>query len=131
MKLQMQHIGVRSLLRPAGLLVLMLVLVFQFMAPNASAFPSADHGHSHTSDTTQNDCGVMMEIVVQAADAHSNYDQNAAHCMPSMCCFHDTFVSTELASVRLLLPGSLLMAHGTSLPSHADSKEDRPPPKHA
>ena len=130
MTLQMQHMGARSLLRPAGLLVLMLVLVFQFVAPNASALPSADHGHSHTSDAAQNDCGMMMEIVVQAADAHSNHDENATHCMPSMCCFHDTFVSAELASVGLLLPSSLLISHGTALSSNAGTKDDRPP-KHA
>jgi hypothetical protein len=123
----MHQMGVRSLLRPAGLLVLTLVLVFQFVAPVATASASTGHGQAHAA---QNDCEMMMEIDVLTADAHPNHDENAAHCMPSMCCFHDTFVSIKLASVGLLLPSSVLIAQGTALSSHADTKEDRPP-KHA
>lgn len=108
----------------------MLVLVFQFMATVASALPSTDHGQSHTADAAQIDCLMMMEIVVQAADAHSNLGENAAHCMLSMCCFHDSFVSVELACAGLLLPSSVLIAHSSALPSHAGKKYDRPP-KHA
>ena len=124
------HIGVRSLLRSAGLLLLVSILVFQFMVPSASAFPSADHGHSQKADFRQSDCGMMMEKVIGASDGteeHSGHHENAAHCMPSMCCFHDTFVSAKLVAIGFLLPSSRLIERGTALSSHSGRTEDRPP----
>jgi hypothetical protein len=124
------HIGARSLLRSAGLLLLMSILVFQFMAPSASAFPSTDHGHSQKADYRQSDCGMMIENVVHEPDGsseHSGHQENAAHCMPSMCCFHDTIVSAKLDAIGLLLPSSRLIEPGIAYSSHSSSNEDRPP----
>lgn len=124
------HIGFRSLLRSAGLLLLMSIFVFQFMAPSSSAFPSTDNGHSQKADYRQSDCGMVMENVVHEPDGsseHSSYQENAADCMPSMCCFHDTVVSAKLGVIGLLLPSSRLIEQGIAFSSHFSSNEDRPP----
>lgn len=124
------HIRVKSRLRTAGLLLLTSILVFQFMAPSASAFPSADHGHSQKADYRQSDCGMMMENVVRepgGSSEHRGHQENAAHCMPSMCCFHETFVSAQLFAIGVLLTSSRLIERGTALSSHSASTEDRPP----
>jgi hypothetical protein len=130
MKMLIYHTDVRSLLRSAGVLLLASILVFKFMAPSASAFSSADHGHSKTANYQQSDCGMMMGTATNARDRteeHSDQHENAAHCMPSMCCFHETPVAAQLVAVGLLLPNNRSIEHGTALSSHTTSTKDRPP----
>ena len=124
------HMGVTSLSRSAGLLVLVSILLFQFMASSAFALPSSGHGHSQTVDYRLSDCEMKMENAVEETGEHSGHPENAAHCVPSLCCFHDTFLSAKLVSIGLLLPSSLLIAHGTTLSSYVGTEADRPP-KHA
>jgi hypothetical protein len=124
------YTGVRSLLRSVGLLLLTSILVFKFMAPSASAFSFADHGHSQTANYQQSDCGMMMGKATNARDRteeHSDHHESAAHCMPSMCCFYETSVAAQLVAVGLLLPNNRSIEHGTALSSHTASTKDRPP----
>ena len=100
------------------------------MAPSVSAVPSTEHAHSQKADYRLSDCGMMMEKVTDVPDGtdeHSDHHENAAHCMPSMCCFHDTFVSGKLVVKDLLLQSSRLIERGTALSSHSGPIEDRPP----
>jgi hypothetical protein len=111
---------------------MMSILVFQFMAPIASAFPSADHsiGHSQKADDRPGDCAMMIEKAIDAPDSsssHRGHPENAAHCLPSMCCFHETFGSAQIVAIGLLLPSSRLIERGTALSSHPLSTQDRPP----
>ena len=106
------------------------IFVFQFMVPSVSAFPSTEHAHSQKADYRLSDCGMMMEKLTDVADGaeeHNGHHENAAHCMPSMCCFHDTYVSAKLVAIGLLLPISRWVERGTALSSHSGPSEDRPP----
>ncbi|MFA8386507.1 MAG: hypothetical protein ACEPO2_12860 [Pelagibaca sp.] len=58
---------------------------------------------------------------------HDGAHQSSAHCMSSMCCFHDTFTSPQLAKIGALLPGTQLIDRGKVAPSNADSTQKRPP----
>jgi hypothetical protein len=54
-------------------------------------------------------------------------NENAAQCMPTMCCFHDTVSLTKLIAVGMLLPGAQIIDRGKAPSSNAGSTQDRPP----
>ena len=71
-----------------------------------------------------------MEKVIDTpgrAEEHGGHQEKAAHCMRSLCCFHETFVFAQLAATGLLLPSSRLIERGAALSSHSGAAEDRPP----
>jgi hypothetical protein len=88
------------------------------------------HGTSQKADDRPGDCAMMIEKAIDAPDSsssHRGHPENAAHCLPSMCCFHETFGSAQIVAIGLLLPSSRLIERGTALSSHPLSTQDRPP----
>lgn len=120
----------RSVFRPVGLLLLISLLVFQFMAPSVSASPALERAHIHQADTRPSDCGMLAAKAMRLADGsekQGGHHENAAHCTPSMCCFHDTHESLTLVAIGKLLPGRRLIERGLALSSHLAPARDRPP----
>ena len=124
------HIGVGSLLRLVGLGLLMSIWMLQVMAPSAAAFPSINHDHSQTAEFQLSACDMIVQHanhIVDASTQQNGHHNDAAHCMPSMCCFHVLFVMPQLAAIGVLLPSRRSIEQRTALSSHSGSTEDRPP----
>ncbi len=119
-------------LRPMGLLLLILVFVFQLVAPPASATRSVVDVHAHHQEMTNaaNRCPMHSANLDANAPGGAELDgthENAAHCMPSMCCFHDTVSSSQLVTIGALLPSTQVIDRGTAPSSNTGSTQDRPP----
>lgn len=127
-----EKLKIEAVLRPMGLLVLILVFVFQLMAPSANAAASALDSHAHhqvMSDMTS-DCPMHLAKMASAADAAPEHDvtpENCAHCAKSTCCLHVAVPPSDLVAVAILLPGSQLLDRGSATVSSAGSAQERPP----
>jgi hypothetical protein len=60
-------------------------------------------------------------------EEHDGAHQSSAHCMLSMCCFHDTASVYQLGTAGVLLPATQVIDRGTAPSSNAGSPQDRPP----
>ncbi|MEQ6247564.1 hypothetical protein ABMC89_01595 [Sulfitobacter sp. HNIBRBA3233] len=124
--------GIWSVLRPLGLLLLISLFVFQTLSPPAAAAPSA--GDSHADHHATADAALSCPNDARNGDAsmdgvagHDGAHDGAAHCMPLMCCLHDTGSSYKLAMVGTLLPDPQIIDRGTAPSSNAGTTQDRPP----
>ena len=127
-----ERFGIGSVLRPMGLLLLIMMFVFQIIAPHASAAASMTNGHAHHQEMA--DAAVNCPTHSAKLDANDlggtdldGKHENAVHCMPSMCCFHDTASSSKLVAVGMLLPGTQIIDRGKAPSSNAGSTQERPP----
>lgn len=127
-----ERFGIRSALRPMGLLLLILVFVFQLIAPHASAAASMTNGHTHhqeMADAAAN-CpthSAKLDVNARVGTDLDGKHENAVHCMPSMCCFYDTVSSSKLIAVGMLLSCTQIIDRGKAPSSNAGSTQERPP----
>jgi hypothetical protein len=115
-----------------GLLLLILVFVFQLLAPSAHAASFMANGHANHQILMDaaTDCPMHLAKMASTDDpAPKNgvTQEKCAHCVLSMCCFHITFPSSEIVTAGMLLPDSKSLDRGTLLTSSAGSSQDRPP----
>jgi hypothetical protein len=117
-------------LASVGRLFLISLFVLQFMVSAVSASPLSDHSEHQEISRQAIHCDTHVAVSVEMPEGMSgnaSVDENATHCIPSMCCFHDTIVSYKLSAIGVLLPSSRLKERGTAWSSHSGSKKDRPP----
>ena len=130
MTLANKRFGIVSLLRPMGLFLVILMIVFQLIAPvaaSAASMTDSQEDHHEMVDAARK---CPMQVQEFDADGEAELDgshQSAAHCMPSMCCFHDTVSSPQLITIGALLPSTKVMDRGTAPSSNTGSTQDRPP----
>lgn len=127
-----ERFGIGSVTRQMGPMLLMLILVFQIALPSMSPDASAATGHAHHLEMTSAASDCPMGLTELGANGRGDADldnthENGAHCMPSMCCFHDTMSSSRLVAVGLLLPDAQILDRGTAPSSKDGSTQDRPP----
>jgi hypothetical protein len=130
MTLANKRFGIVSLLRPMGLFLIILMIVFQLIAPVAAAAASMNDSQEDHHEMVDAARKCPMQVQESDADGEAELDgsdQSAAHCMPSMCCFHDTASSSKLVAVGMLLPGAQIIDRGKALSSNAGSTQERPP----
>jgi hypothetical protein len=127
-----ERFGIGSVLRPMGLLLLILVFVFQLIAPSVDAAASkfdSQASHQVMSDT-ESDCPMHLAKMASTADIvqeNGVSQEKCAHCVLSTCCFHMTFPSSEIVAAGMLLPDAKFLDRGSLIASSADSAQDRPP----
>ena len=124
--------GIGSVFRPVGLLLLIAMFVFQVAASPVSAAASMADRHAQHPDMADAAVNCPTHSAQSGAYAHggTNVDgshENFAHCMPSMCCFHDTVSTSNLVAVGMLLPGAQIIDRGKTSSSNAGSTQKRPP----
>ncbi|MFT6104028.1 MAG: hypothetical protein ACJA1E_000443 [Paracoccaceae bacterium] len=127
-----ERFGIGSVVRPMGLLLLLVMFVVQVTLPSAAVAASMTYGHAHHQETDDAVSKCPMQSAKMNADAFAGAGQNgapenAAHCMPSMCCFHDTVASFKLVTIGALLAGSQGIDRGKTPPSNGAPTQDRPP----
>jgi|TARA_R110002126_G_scaffold281177_1_gene428875 hypothetical protein len=127
-----ERFGIGSVLRPVGLLLLLLMLVVQGTLPSAAGSASVTDGHAHHQERDAAVSKCPMQSVKMDANAFAETDlggspDNAAHCMPSMCCFHDTVASFRMVTAGVLLAGSQIIDRGKTPSSNGATTRDRPP----
>lgn len=120
-------------LRSLGLVALISIVMLQFMAHSGAAMTPQTHA-SHADQTTV-DCPMQgmtlapmaMDDPVPQAPRHGDAHDSTAHCMPSMCCFHDSSVPMNLSATGVLLSTVRVIECGVNPRSHLGSTKDRPP----
>jgi len=127
-----ERFGIGSVVRPMGLLLLILLFVFQIVAPAAAASTSATDRHAHHQGMAEAVVNCPMHIGIADANmdgavGHDGAHEDAAHCMPLMCCFHDTVSAYKLVAVGMLLPGAQIIDRGKAASSNVGSTQERPP----
>jgi hypothetical protein len=115
-----------------GLLLLILMLVVQVLAPAATAATSPTAGHDQHLQMAAASGDCPMQMLQPGADVHDQAGrdtahQGTAHCMPSICCFHDTSASPQLVAMGALLPDTRVIDRGTAASSSIGSTQKRPP----
>lgn len=127
-----ERFGIGSFLRQMGLLLLVMIFVFQNIAPHASAAASMANGHAHHQEMTDAAVNCPTHSAKLDVNARGGTDldgkhENAVHCMSSMCCFHDTASSVKLVAVGMLLPDAQIIDRGIAPSSNSGSTQKRPP----
>ena len=127
-----ERFGIGSVLRPMGLLLLILVFVFQIVAPSAHAAASMfdSQAHHQVMSGTESDCPMhlaKMANTAESAQENGVSQEKCAHCVLSTCCFHMTFPSSEILAAGMLLPDATLLDRGRLMTSSVSSSKDRPP----
>jgi hypothetical protein len=112
-------------------LLIIVMFVFQLIAPAATAAASMIGGHEHPLEMADPASKCPMQLQELDLGGHDDADLDAthkgsAHCMTS-CCFHDTVSSFKLVTRGALLPGMQWIDRGTTASSNADSTQERPP----
>lgn len=115
-----------------GLLLLILLFVFQVIAPSASAGAATVNAHVHHQEMTDavNISDPEVAERDQGNDDVSQIDvkqDHAGNCMPSMCCFQDNICSFKLVNMWTALPITQLIDRGEAASSISESSQDRPP----
>jgi hypothetical protein len=127
-----ERFGIGSVLQPMGLLLLILMFVFQVAVPSgkADASMTSSHAHHQESADAASRCPMGPAELDAKGRGAANLDgstENAAHCMATMCCFHDTVSPSKLVAVGMLLSSAQIIDRGKAPSSNAVSTQDRPP----
>ena len=127
-----ERFRIGSVFRPMGLLLLILMFVFQIAVSHVSADAAVTSSHAHHQEMADAAIRCPMGPAELDANGHDAADidgsnENAAHCMATMCCFHDTGSPTKLVAVGMLLSSAQIIDRGKAPSSNAVSTQDRPP----
>ncbi len=127
-----ERIRIGSVLQPMGLLLLILMFVFQVAVPNGNADMSMTSSNVHHQASADAAIRCPMASAELDANGHgaANLDgstENASHCMATMCCFSDTVAPSKLVAVGMLLASVRFIDRGKAPSSNAVSTQDRPP----
>jgi hypothetical protein len=127
-----ERFGIGSVFQPMGLLLLILMFVFQVAVPSGKADASMTRSQAHHQESTDAATRCPMGPAELDASGHGavNLDgstENAAHCMTTMCCFHDIVSHSKLVAVGMLLSSAQIIDRGKAPSSSAVSTQDRPP----
>jgi len=127
-----ERFGIGSVLRPLGLLLLILVFVFQLISPSAHAAASMldSQARHQVMSGTESDCPMHMAKMASTADTvqeNGVSQEKCPDCVLSTCCFHVTFATPQLIAVAVLLPGAKLLDLGIRNGFGAYYAQERPP----
>ena len=131
MRLAKHRFDIARSLRCAGLVLLVSIVIVQFVAHSAMALPAQSDMH-HAAPVSA-DCPTHALSMPGSGDPapapqhHGDGHDSASHCMPSMCCFHDSSMPLHLATSGVLVACIRGMDRGVKPASYIGSAKDRPP----
>ncbi|WP_133176226.1 hypothetical protein [Pelagivirga sediminicola] len=125
-----RNFDVQAVLRPAGLLLLTIMLLLQAILPASASNSLQCHTRHQVEAEHAGDCTMHAAQPDDTAHVSSQTDDesgSAMHCGPSMCSVYVSFDVSTPAPVSTLLAKDLLAEGGPVLPLHLGTTQDRPP----